>query len=147
MPTGQVLVGRKLRTERFTGMNKVCLTFVTAVVALTLLAICAAAKRMPPKPVAPVIADGIRYSADGDGKDEYVIATEVASNNVLWKVKVFHTAINSSLEEDVQWVFITDLKLDGDSLLVKDEKSRCYSIDRTTKRVKKLLWCGNTFSS
>jgi hypothetical protein len=69
--TGTVLGGRKLMTEGFTRVNRFCWTFVTAGVALTLLAVCAAAKRMPPKPVAPVVVDGLRYSADGDGRNEW----------------------------------------------------------------------------
>jgi len=80
---------------------------------------CATAKRVPPKPVAPIVADAIRYSADGDGKDSYVVATDEASGRTLWRVKVFHTRIKFWRgEEDNQWLFISDLKLAGDSLLV-----------------------------
>jgi hypothetical protein len=107
--------------------------------------ICATAKRVPPKQVAPIAADGIRYSAHGDGKDSYVVATDEASGRTLWKVKVFHTRINFLRgEEDNQWLFISDLKLSKDSLLVRDEKNRCYSIYLSTKRVKKVA-CGGDF--
>ena len=34
------------------------------------------AKRIPPKPVSPVVFEGIRYGADGDGEDEYVVAAD-----------------------------------------------------------------------
>lgn len=105
----------------------------------------ATAKRVPPKPVAPIVAEGIRYSAEGDGKDSYVVATDEASGKTLWRVKVFHTRIKFWRgEEDNQWLFISDLKLAGASLLVRDEKNRCYSIYLNTKRVKKAP-CGNTF--
>ena len=90
--------------------------------------ICATAKRVPPKSVPPIAANGIRYSADGDGKDSYVVATDEASGKTLWRVKVFHTRINFLRgEEDNQWLFISDLKLGENSLLVRDEKNRCYS--------------------
>jgi hypothetical protein len=46
----------------------------------------------------------------------------------LWRVKVFHTRIKFWREEDNQWLFISDLKLAGNSLLVRDEKNRCDSI-------------------
>lgn len=105
----------------------------------------ATAKRVPPKPVAPIVTDGIRYSAAGDGKDSYVVATDEASGKSLWKVKVFHTRIKFWRgEEDNQWLFISDLKLAGAFLLVRDEKNRCYSIYLNTKRVKRAP-CGNTF--
>jgi outer membrane protein assembly factor BamB len=102
-------------------------------------------KRLPPKPVPPISADGIRYSAEGDGKDSYVAATDEATGKTLWKVKVFHTRIKFWRgEEDNQWVFISDLKLAGDSVLVRDENNRCYSISLNTKHVKKAA-CGNAF--
>jgi hypothetical protein len=79
--------------------------------------ICATAKRVPPKSVPPIVADGIRYSAEGDGKDSYVVATDEVSGKTLWRVKVFHTRIKFWREEDNQWLFISDLKLAGNSLL------------------------------
>jgi hypothetical protein len=57
---------------------------------------------------------------------------------------VFHNRIKFWIEEDVQWVFITDLKLVDNSLVVRDERSRCYSIGLTRKHIKK-LGCGNIF--
>jgi hypothetical protein len=107
--------------------------------------ISAAAKRVPPKAVAPIVADGIRYSAAGDGKDSYVVATDEASGKTLWKVKVFRTRIEFWRgEEDNQSLFISDLKLAGSFLLVRDEKNRCYRLYLNTKRMKKTS-CGDTF--
>lgn len=114
-------------------------------VAFALLAAPTLAKRVPPKPVAPVISGGIRYTAEGDGRDQYVVATDVSTDKVVWKIKVFHTRIKPFLEEDNQWVFITDLKMVGSSLLVRDEKSRCYSID-LTKQSRKKLRCDSIFA-
>jgi hypothetical protein len=116
-----------------------------ACVVLVFVTLCAQAKRMPPKAVTPVVSGGIRYSAEGDGRDQYVAAADASSGNVLWRVKVFHTPIKSWVEEDVQWVFITNLKLAGNSLLVRDEMSRCYSVDLTKRHVKRQQ-CGEVFS-
>jgi hypothetical protein len=114
--------------------------FGTAVIFLlcSLMTIGAAAKRIPPKIVPPIIADGIRYSAEGDGKDNYVVATDSRTEKQLWRVKVFHNRVHWWRgEEDVQWVFISDMKLIGNALLVRDEKNRCYSVYLKAKRVKK----------
>jgi hypothetical protein len=116
---------------------KVSRKFSWACAVLFLLAANARAKRIPPKPVPPVLSGTTQYAADGDGRDEYVVATEASSGNVLWKVKVFHNHFKIWIEEDVQWVYITDLKLVDDSLLVRDERSRCYSVDLKKKRVRK----------
>jgi hypothetical protein len=105
--------------------------------AFALLAGFAVAKRVAPKPVPPVIANGVRYSVDRAGRDQYVVAQDVATDRVLWKVRVFHTWIDPFKEEDNQWVFINELKLMGNTLLMKDEKSRCYSIGLATHSVKK----------
>ena len=67
-------------------------------IATTLSATALVAKRMPPKPVTPVVSDGLRYSADGDGGDEYVVAERVSDGGPLWKVKVFHTRIKFWIE-------------------------------------------------
>jgi hypothetical protein len=45
--------------------------------------------------------------------------------------------IDPKLEEDVQWVFITGLSISGGSLLVEDEKGRCYVVNLDTKAVKR----------
>ena len=59
--------------------------------------------------------------------------------------RVFHTRTEFWRgEEDNQWVFISDLKFAGNSLLVRDEKNRCYSIELNTKHVKKAQ-CGSVF--
>jgi len=81
-----------------------------------------------PKPVTPVVSDGIRYAADGDGLDEYVIASNASDGKMLWKVRVVHNEIDPRMERDVQDVYITDLSLAGSALLVRDEKSRCYKV-------------------
>jgi hypothetical protein len=105
--------------------------------ALFLLAANALAKRIPPKPVPPVLSGVTQYAADGDGQDEYVVTTDASSGNILWKVKVFHNHFKFWIEGDVQWVYITDLKLVDNWLFVRDEKCRCYFVDLKKKRVRK----------
>ena len=99
------------------------------------------AKRVPPKPVTPVVAEGVEYSADGDGRNAYVVATATATGEEIWKVRVFHTRIKPWLEEDVQWVYITHLTIGDKALLVRDEKARCYTIGLRKHNVKKLGDC------
>jgi hypothetical protein len=107
--------------------------------------VAAVAKRIAPKDVADIVADGIRYSVNGDGRDSFVVATDMVAGKDLWKVKVFHTRIEFWRgEEDNQWVFISDMKLVANTILVRDEKNRCYSIPLSGKHVKKTR-CGNTF--
>jgi hypothetical protein len=113
------------------------LTVKLLVTTLCLYAASLWAKRGAPERVNPVIDHGIEYSASGDGRTQYVVATDLSNHKELWKVEVFHSFIKPWIEEDVQWVFIKDLKLVDNSLLVKDEKLRCYKLDLRSKRVKK----------
>lgn len=94
----------------------------------------ALAKRLPPPKVDPSVHQGITYSADGDGKTAWIVATD-ASGHTLWRAKIFHVHIDPQLEEDVQWVFISAMKLQGESLLVESEKSRCYLLNLHTHHV------------
>lgn len=106
-----------------------------------LCAISSVAKRAQPRPVPPVVYAGVSYSAEGNGVDEYVVASEASTGKRLWTVKVAHNDHDPRMEQDVQDVYITDLKATKGALLIRDEKSRCYSIDLATKRVNKQLWC------
>jgi hypothetical protein len=110
-----------------------CVVFVLPIPSL--------AKRAKPKPVTPVVYAGIRYSAEGNGVDEYVVASDASSGKPLWTVRVAHNDHDPNTEQDVQDVYVSDLKAIKGVLLVRDEKSRCYSIDIATKRVNKQLWC------
>jgi hypothetical protein len=95
------------------------------------------AKRRAPKAVASVVYRDTSYSAPNDnGRLGYILASD-STGKVLFQIRVFETEIDAELEEDVQWVFITELKLTGHSLIVTDEKSRCYSVDLQTRTVKR----------
>jgi hypothetical protein len=67
----------------------------------------------------------------------FVIASDAKTGKELWRLTIFETKIEPFLEEDVQWVFITRLELKGNSLLVQDERSRCYKIELTTRQIVK----------
>jgi hypothetical protein len=62
-------------------------------IVITLATALAIAKIAPLKPVPPVESNGVRYAADRDGRDQYVVASDIATGKELWKVKVFHTHI------------------------------------------------------
>jgi hypothetical protein len=105
-------------------------------VILALVTVAAVAKVVPPPHVFPVQFNGIRYSADGNGRDQYVVATLIATGKELWRVKVFHTRIKPWIEEDTQWVFINNLRLMGDLLFVRDGKGRCHTVNVKTHGIR-----------
>jgi hypothetical protein len=94
------------------------------------------AKRIPPPKVIPVTQAGITYSAAGDGRSGYVIASDARTGSELWRVKIYHVHINPFMEEDVQWIYISGLKLSGNDLLIRNEAARCYRLDLEKKSVR-----------
>ena len=51
-------------------------------------------------------------------------------------VKVYEIRVNPFLEKDVQWVFIKSMKLEGDRLVVVDEKGKEHEVDLKDHLVK-----------
>jgi len=98
----------------------------------------ALAKRLAPVQVAPVTHEGIEYSAPRDASSiGQVQARDAASKKVLWEQVIYQIAYDPDLERDVQWVFISDLKIEGDFLIITDERKRCYSLNLKTRKVGK----------
>ncbi len=108
-----------------------------------LLLICAAlvsgihpafAERSEPREVAPIVQDGVRYSAP-HGAMAVVVATEVKTGKELWRVQVYKTRMVPELESDVQDVFITSLVLKEDTLIITNERGEKYALDLQTRKV------------
>jgi hypothetical protein len=93
------------------------------------------AKRPPPPKLDPIVHEGVRYSAAGDGKTAHVVATDAAESGELWRTEIFDIEVKSGLEEDVQWIFITKRQVEGNRLLVTNEKSRSYLPDLDNRHV------------
>ena len=97
------------------------------------------AKRAGPKPVTPVVHDGVKYLAPNDnGCEGRVEARKADTDEKLWDAVIYTVKIDPNLEQDVQWVFITALKIDGDKLHVTNEKKEQYILDLKTRKVEKV---------
>ena len=96
------------------------------------------AKRIAPKPVPPVVHEGVQYSASGDGKIGIVVATDVPTGKELWRGKIFRGHPHWWRGgEDNQWVFISSLRLGENTLVIGNGKGQCFLLDLRTKRVKR----------
>lgn len=113
-------------------------TVVWLLIGLVILASPAAAKRLPAPIIPPVVHNGVRYGVPNDrGTVGYVVASDVATGKRLWKKTVFRKCICPVLEHDVQWVFIKGMRLDGEQLLIVDERGRTYVLDLRSRAVKR----------
>ena len=95
-----------------------------------------AAKRAAPPVVAPVVVGGIQYRADAKpGVMGFVEAHETKSGALLWSRQIYVIVRNPRLEGDVQDVYITKLKEDGNALLIYNERNDEYRLDLKTLEI------------
>jgi hypothetical protein len=101
------------------------------------------AKRLAPKPVSPVIWNGVEYRA----RDmNFVEAVNITSQQRLWRTRVYFVRYVPFLETDVQDIFITSLTVQNGKLLVTNEAGKSYWLNLTTGHVEGavrywLPWC------
>ena len=93
------------------------------------------AKRTPPKPVPPIAANGIRYSVPHGSLMGFVVASDVLTDNEIWKRQIYVVKFNHQVEGDVQACFITDIKIDFGKLVVTNEIGSVYELDLGTLEV------------
>jgi hypothetical protein len=83
----------------------------------------------------PVILGNILFRSHLD----YVEAVESSTSKILWKTVLFQSGYigkyDPSLEEDVQQNIINELKLNGDVLIVRNNKGEEFRIDSKTGKV------------
>ncbi len=99
----------------------------------------ALAKRAAPKPVTPVVKDGIEYSAPLN-RMGFVVATWTKTKREIWsrQVYVIKYEYQLGLEEDVQWCFITGLRFQDGKLRVANEAGGEFEVDPDSLTVKVL---------
>ncbi len=112
-------------------------TFLAVLVTLTCVwPFSASAKRPAPKPVPPVVFQGVEYRAPlSVARMGHVEAVEVATGKKLWDTMVYQVWRNPLAEEDNQWVFITSLLIRDRKLLVSNENGTRFRIDLKTGHV------------
>ena len=108
-------------------------------VAAFALPIAAFAKRIPAPVIEPVVHKGVRYTVPNDkGTVGYAVAWDIATGKQLWKKTIFRKCICPFFEHDVQWVFIKQMRLDGERLIFVSERNKSYALDLKTRKVKTL---------
>lgn len=99
-----------------------------------------AGKRVGPPDVPPVTIGELRFDVIHFGKTRglgqnggYLAATELATGKEIFVLKVYDVTYEEGLEEDVQDIFIEEMRAQGDQLLVVDEDGGRYLVDPSTR--------------
>ena len=98
------------------------------------------ASRAPPKRVAPVMIDGVRYAPvagtlDRDGQIGGILAAYDASNRELWRLRVYENVRMPGLEGDVQDTYFKSMRAQGHTLLIENEAGESFEVDTVARRV------------
>jgi outer membrane protein assembly factor BamB len=111
-------------------------TLILITTATFLWAGTAYAKRADPKPVPPVVWQGVEYRAPLDvEKIGHVQAFDQVSGLKLWETTAYTITINPFVEQDVQWVFISEMHVQDGKLVITNEDGKTYRLDLKTGRV------------
>ena len=110
----------------------------------------ALAKRVPPKAVAAVVANGVRYQVPHFGalhgkaqNGGYVQAWDVKSGKLLWDRMVYRVRYDENLEKDVQDDFISRIAVRKGHLTVQTERSERFDMDLGSGAVRALTPLGS----
>jgi len=93
------------------------------------------AKRLPPKPVPPIVAEGVEYTVPHDVLMGLVVATDIKSRTVLWQRQIYAVRFNPDIEQDVQACYITSLAAGSGKLTIKNERGNVYELFLKTLQV------------
>ena len=114
-------------------------SLISSVLLATLVA---EAKRGAPMEVLPVKVGNIEYSAphrNGTQKQMgFIEARNIKSGKLIWNRQIYAVKYVPDLEGDVQDVFIRNIKVKGNSLIVTNERKSEYQLDLKTLEVKVL---------
>ena len=99
------------------------------------------AKRAVPSKVTPVQVGSIEYSAPhGKLQNQMgcIEARKVGSGELLWRRQIYVVKYDPDLEGDVQDIFIKSIAVQGNNLIITNERNSEYQLNLKTLHVKVL---------
>ena len=96
-----------------------------------------ASRAYAPIIISPIIYKDIKIVAENSSPNNMGIveAFNVNTNKLIWSKKVYKVKIKPGVEEDTQWIFIKEIKINNDKLLVVNEYNKIYQVDPNTGKV------------
>jgi hypothetical protein len=106
---------------------------------LLLATLLAEAKRGAPAEVLPVTVGNIEYSAPRNGTHKqmgFIEARDLKSGKLIWSRQIYAVKYDPDLEGDVQDVFIKSITVEGNHLIITNERNSKYQLDLNSLEVK-----------
>jgi hypothetical protein len=111
------------------------LSLMATVVALVIAVSVAHGRRSAPKGVPPVTKGSIEYRAPRSHMG-CIEAWDKARDKLMWRRQIYVVRYDTSLERDVQDVFVKEMKLKENVLVVTNERKSEYQLDLKSLEVK-----------
>ena len=109
---------------------------------LLLATLLAEAKRRVPAEVLPVKVGNIEYSAPHRNRTHkqmgFIEARDLKSGKLIWNRQIYAVKYDPDLEGDVQDVFIKSITIQGNNLIITNERNSKYQLDLNSLKVKVL---------
>ena len=111
-------------------------SLISSVLLATLLA---EAKRGVPVEVLPVTVGNIEYSAPHRNHTHkqmgFIEARELKSGGLIWSRQIYAVKYDPDLEGDVQDVFIKSITVEGNTLIITNERNSKYQLNLNSLEV------------
>ena len=93
-----------------------------------------ASRDRAPVKITPIIYKDIKIVAENSSPYDMGIvqAFDINTNKLIWSKQVYKVKLKSNVEADTQWVFIKDMKIDEDKLVVINERQKMFTLDPIT---------------
>lgn len=93
-----------------------------------------ASRGQAPAVIPSIIYKDIKIVAENSSPENMGIVQAFNANNneLIWSAKVYQVIIDPDIEDDTQWVFINEMKIDGDKLIIVNEKKAVFTLDPET---------------
>ncbi len=93
-----------------------------------------ASRAFAPEKIPPVIYKDIKFVAENSSPENMGIvqAFHVNTDKLIWSKKVYTVKINPNVEEDTQEIYIKEMKIENDKLVIINENQKKYILNPNT---------------
>jgi hypothetical protein len=107
--------------------------YIYLIILLSLVQISIYAKRVAPKKVQSITFKKIEYSVDHSNIGSILITDK--NSNTIKNIKIYSIEYDKDLEKDVQDIFIKNLKISNNYLLITNESNKVFRMDLSTYQI------------
>jgi len=125
-------------------MKKITVSIVFVLVVCFVFSNMVAASRIWDEKLTPehlaIVADGVTYIPayeyySQERKISFLEARDATTNKLLWRQKVYEVPYIRGLEDDVQDIPITSLRIENGSVIVENQTGEVYAVDIESHKV------------